>query len=386
MHILFYGNGGSGNHGCEAIVRGTVEWLGTREHTYLVHSACCREDAQYGLDRIAQIKPAESAKRRDGRFFRAYLKMKLRHDYTEMDGLSYLPQIQSSAPETEVALSVGGDNYCYGGTALYGYLNRAYHKAGVKTALWGCSIEPELVRQKELADDLRRYDLIVARESLTYEAVCKVNSNTVLAPDPAFFMQPQSGCGAQSRTGNCIGINLSPYILTCETNCGLAYQNYRELISYLLTRTDSESALIPHVGWERNDDRKVLRQLYESFGRHERLILVEDHPAPELKFLISQCRMFVGARTHATIAAYSSGVPTLAVGYSVKARGIARDLFGSEEHYVLPVQSLKRPEELTEAFCRLQDREAEIRARLQAVLPAYLASAEQAKCALEALR
>ena len=74
--------------------------------------------------------------------------MKLRHDYTEMDGLSYLPQIQSSAPETEVALSVGGDNYCYGGTALYGYLNRAYHKAGVKTALWGCSIEPELVRQR----------------------------------------------------------------------------------------------------------------------------------------------------------------------------------------------------------------------------------------------
>ena len=52
MHILFYGNGGSGNHGCEAIVRGTVEWLGTREHTYLVHSACCREDAQYGLSLI----------------------------------------------------------------------------------------------------------------------------------------------------------------------------------------------------------------------------------------------------------------------------------------------------------------------------------------------
>lgn len=101
MHILFYGNGGSGNHGCEAIVRGTVEWLGTREHTYLVHSACCREDAQYGLDRIAQIKPAESAKRRDGRFFRAYLKMKLRH--VTRNGWAELP-----AADSELRAGDGG--------------------------------------------------------------------------------------------------------------------------------------------------------------------------------------------------------------------------------------------------------------------------------------
>ncbi len=53
--------------------------------------------------------------------------------------------------------------------------------------------------------------------------------------------------------------------------------------------------------------------------------------AKELKGYISRCRAFVGARTHSTIAAYSTGVPTLAIGYSVKARGIAKDLFGTEE-------------------------------------------------------
>lgn len=57
--------------------------------------------------------------------------------------------------------------------------------------------------------------------------------------------------------------------------------------------------------------------------------------------------MFIGARTHATIAAYSSLVPTLVVGYSVKARGIARDLFGTEKNYVLPVQLLRKEEDLT---------------------------------------
>ena len=52
--------------------------------------------------------------------------------------------------------------------------------------------------------------------------------------------------------------------------------------------------------------------------------------------------MFIGARTHATIAAYSSCVPTLVVGYSIKARGIAKDLFGTDEGYVLPVQALAK--------------------------------------------
>ena len=62
-----------------------------------------------------------------------------------------------------------------------------------------------------------------------------------------------------------------------------------------------------------------------------RVVFFEDHNCMELKGIISKCRFFVGARTHSTIAAYSMGIPTLVVGYSVKARGIARDLLGGEE-------------------------------------------------------
>jgi colanic acid/amylovoran biosynthesis protein len=53
--------------------------------------------------------------------------------------------------------------------------------------------------------------------------------------------------------------------------------------------------------------------------------------ATQLKYIISQCRFFIGARTHATIAAMSTGVPCTSIAYSVKARGINRDLFGSED-------------------------------------------------------
>lgn len=81
--------------------------------------------------------------------------------------------------------------------------------------------------------------------------------------------------------------------------------------------------------------------------------------------------MFIGARTHATIAAYSSNVPTLAVGYSVKARGIARDLFGDYENYVIPVQQLQEKEDLIGAFEWLKDYEEEIRQDLRRVMPEY---------------
>ena len=63
--------------------------------------------------------------------------------------------------------------------------------------------------------------------------------------------------------------------------------------------------------------------------------------------------MFIGARTHSTIAAYSSGVPTLVVGYSVKAKGIAKDLFGTEENYVLPVQALKEENNLKDVDVKI---------------------------------
>lgn len=107
-------------------------------------------------------------------------------------------------------------------------------------------------------------------------------------------------------------------------------------------------------------------------------MIFPDMSCRKLKYIISQCRAFIGARTHATIAAYSSRVPTLVVGYSVKARGIARDLFGTEENYVLPVQALESPDELIGAYDWMMEREGEIRERLKSMMPEYCARAGEA--------
>lgn len=386
LKILLYGNGGSGNHGCEAIVRGTIRLLGTDANTYRIQSENPGEDREYGLEELVQISPAKSEHKKDFRFAVAYAKLKLTKDYVDMDGLSYLYGGQQSGSWADIALSVGGDNYCYGNTGIYAYLNRVYKKQGAKTVLWGCSIEPDVVAQKDVTKDLNRYDLIVARESITYEAVKRVQKNTILAPDPAFFMESVE-CSLDDRLkmGTVIGINISPMIISNEKRTGMAYENYKNLIQYLLSETDAVIALIPHVVWSSNDDRKVLRQLYDDFHQDPRLVLVEDHSAPELKYIISQCHFFVGARTHATIAAYSSEVPTLVVGYSVKARGIARDLFGTENGYVLPVQKLSDPQQLTAAFHQLYEKKTKIHEHLHMFLPEYLASAETACTMLKGL-
>ena len=52
MKILLYGNGSSGNHGCEAIVRGTVKTLNDINNTFIVASENKKDDEKYGLESV----------------------------------------------------------------------------------------------------------------------------------------------------------------------------------------------------------------------------------------------------------------------------------------------------------------------------------------------
>ena len=291
-----------------------------------------------------------------------------------------------------LAISIGGDNYCYDSMLSDLRLtNAAFGRRGAKTVLLGCSIEPELLGRPEIVEDLSRYHTIIAREPITYEALQETfdrkeqegagkpgvpgqqkNPQIYCYPDPAFTLRAKKLPLPEGfQEGNTVGINISPMIQEKETRSGITLENYETLLQYIIQNTDMQIALIPHVVWNQNDDRKPIHMLYERFQETGRVIEIEDASCEVLKGYIGRCRMFVGARTHATIAAYSSLVPTLVVGYSVKARGIARDLFGTEENYVVPVQSLQDKEDLVNSFRWLQSREREIRNHLEAVMPSY---------------
>ena len=170
---------------------------------------------------------------------------------------------------------------------------------------------------------------------------------------------------------NTVGINLSPLVIKKENSDGITLKNYENLIEHIIENTDMNIALIPHVVWEHNDDREPLRYLYDKFKNTNRVVMIEDANCVELKGYISKCRFFIGARTHATIAAYSTCVPTLVVGYSVKARGIAKDLFGTYENYVLPVQELKKENDLLDSFKWIYSNESNIKERLDKFIHSY---------------
>ena len=386
-NIWMYAHGGSGNHGCEAIVRSTYDILKdlSWDKMFLISSKP-EEDEEYGLREVCEIeKDMLPYPKISLPFICAYIALKLKNDYIPLDKLNYKKTIDL-LKENDIALSIGGDNYCYADVNKYIMQHEMMIYRGAKTVLWGCSVEPDVLNYTQIVEDLKRYQLITARETITYNALKKVNLNTVLVADPAFVLRPTYvKLSSKFQTKNMVGINISPMIQKKEKVPDITIHNYELLIETILKRTDMGVALIPHVIWDDSDDRIPLVQLYERYKESGRILLIENQGCSSLKYVISQCGFFVGARTHATIAAYSSCVPTLVVGYSVKARGIARDLFGDEENYVLPVQTMKEPDELTNHFKWIMEHENEIRNHLEEIMPEYISKAYRGKEALEKL-
>lgn len=389
--LIVYMHAGSGNHGCEAIVNSLCHMI--KEKVKLV-SYFGEEDERYSLKELCEIRGERRFENHKAAHVLYYGYRKLTGDKESFIRYRYGDIFKKEA--APLAISIGGDNYCY--ENMLGDLrlaNSAFNRRGTRTVLLGCSIEPELLKRKEIAEDLRRYHTIIARESITYEALKEAFGKTskeisektdkgmaeavsggcpevLCFPDPAFtLMAKELPLPEGFALGNTVGINVSPMIQDNEKKSGVTMENYKELISFIIQNTDMQIALIPHVVWERNDDRGPLHELYRAFADTGRVVEIGDGGCEELKGFIGRCRFFVGARTHATIAAYSMGVPTLVAGYSVKARGIARDLFGTDENYVLPVQSLEKKDDLTKGFRWLLSHEKEVREKIGEVMPGY---------------
>lgn len=380
MKKILFMHSGSGNHGCEALVRTTARLLGGPEDAIL-WSGHKAEDIRYGSARsVEKIVEDQEIKRFSVAYFEAQLR---RRGLRQQNAIKkvFLKHLFRNA----TAVSIGGDNYCYPWSAEEACaLDREIRKTCAHTVLWGCSVDSDALTD-EIREDLAAFDLITARESITYDLLKRINPNTVQVADPAFLLESEEAMLPEGfQKGNTLGINVSPLVLQYGDH-SMILRNYEMLLETVLRCTDLHICLIPHVVWQGNDDREILNWLYKTFQKTGRVSMAQDQNCCQLKYIISQCRFFVGARTHATIAAYSSCVPTLVTGYSVKARGIARDIFGTEDKYVLSVQSIEKETELTDAFMWLMEREKTIRSILETKMPEYKQKAQIGVKAFEAM-
>ncbi|CEG13885.1 putative Polysaccharide pyruvyl transferase [groundwater metagenome] len=199
---------------------------------------------------------------------------------------------------------------------------------------------------------LNKSILIMAREKETvkYLEIIGINKKKIfLVPDMAFVMEPcslehtnkilkEEGIKKNQRI---IGISLR-YIIKDGNLDKITYEKYvinmRKLIEYLTNCLDATVLLIPHSGiYTFNKiNRDVLKKIKNKdkvYSTNKREYAVE-----ELKGMIGECDLFIGAYMHANIGALSMCVPTIGLSYSYKFQGIFEML--GQEKYVINLKNL----------------------------------------------
>lgn len=165
--------------------------------------------------------------------------------------------------------------------------------------------------------------------------------------------------------------------------------NYRTVIEMflrkLLKETDARVVLIPHVldmPGHFESDLAACLEVAETIGTpfRDRVAIAPCIPDPtQVKWLISRMDWFCGTRMHATIAALSTHVPTAAVSYSDKTRGVF-ETCGQQDRVADP-RVLATEEVLAVLEGAFAHRE-EVRKSLAQHLPAVLSQAERQNSAL----
>ena len=190
----------------------------------------------------------------------------------------------------------------------------------------------------------RQAEAVFARDPLSMAAVTALapTANAIEVVDTAFalpFTPAPRGTTGKIR----VGLNVSGLLFnggyTGKNEFGIEV-DYAALTHALLkaftARDDVQVELIPHVyakALPMDDDGAVADRLAAEYPG---VVRVTDFAGPsEAKSHISGLDFLVGARMHATIAAYSSGVPVVPVSYSRKFEG----LFGGLDYpWLVPVR------------------------------------------------
>lgn len=372
MKYFLFNHVGSLNHGCEAIVRGTVNIISNADSNaeFVLSSFAPETDSG-----ILEVEKRSFVTRPLTAFEKLVSAFNVKIMNSEEYALKKMySEMKAQAQDCDICISIGGDTYCYGDNHGIQVFTRELKKSGKKVVLWGASIGEEDLDDNKLLS-LEDFDAIFTRESLTYELLKNknVNKKIFLNPDPAFCMERDDVNLIEGFSKeNTLGLNVSPLVEGYNPEITKITVDF---IKYIIENTVLKILLIPHVVEDGNNDYEYMMNFYEKFRETGRIdILPSNLNAKQYKGYIANTRFFIGARTHATIAAYSSGVPTAVLGYSVKSRGLAKDLFG-EERFVLNSRKLTEAQPLIDTFNSLVENEAEIKETLMKKIPLYLRNA-----------
>lgn len=360
-----------GNRGCEGIAKGTAILLQEKKENLIGLCSDINCDKFLGIGNYVTLKRFP----RNSLLYRIYRKIifLITKDLEIRKTITYKHDYQrflKSMSHSDIMLSTGGDMMCYQNNQTI-YTVNYVKKRGVKSILWGCSIgENNLTPAKMEA--LKNFNMIYARETLTKEMLNRHGFNNVLVfPDPAFVLKPEvcalPECFSSSEV---IGLNISNFVIgSFELDTSFA-KEIIELVEYILSETQFRVLLIPHVMWKDQDDRIVSKKLKDYFAS-DRIVILDSEKLNycQIRYIISKCNIFLGARTHAVISAYSTCVPTIALGYSVKSKGIAKDV-GMPKWSVVDSKNINKGS-LLDAFLRMEKEKQQIKDTISLNMDSY---------------
>nr|WP_320119049.1 polysaccharide pyruvyl transferase family protein [uncultured Marinifilum sp.] len=210
-----------------------------------------------------------------------------------------------------------------------------FNKIGVKQFLLPQTIGPFLdvkVKRKAIKA-MKSMEYILARDYQSYDyATNNIPEKTVVESiDVAFYMPFIKTKYSEELIH--VGLNVSGLLwmggYTQDNQFNLSV-NYQELvyktIEYFLSQEKVRLHIVPHVVGNESytdSDCYICDELHEKFPD---TILAPKFSTPiEAKSYISGLDFFTGARMHACIAAFSSGVPVFPMAYSRKFNGLFED-------------------------------------------------------------
>lgn len=158
-------------------------------------------------------------------------------------------------------------------------------------------------------------------------------ARVTMTTDPAFLLKP-SGPEILTR----YGLEPKTYA-TCVTSRGIAgfkgisnddhVSAWINAINALLEKV-GKVVLVPHVQTAHSPSENDLFLAQEIAAKMEdpRVVVMDDtsHSSQDFKAVLGGAVFNVAERTHGAIGGMSMGVPTLSIGYSIKAEGILRQL------------------------------------------------------------
>jgi polysaccharide pyruvyl transferase WcaK-like protein len=231
---------------------------------------------------------------------------------------------------------------------------------------------------------MERARAVFARDPLSHAAALELapGATAHLATDVAFALPytPRTR-GPATRVGlNVSGLlHAGGYTGANEFGLKLDYRTFTDrLIEAFQAMPDVSVVLVPHVqtpGMPNDDD---LTASAAVAGRFPGVAVAPRFSGPsDAKSFISGLDFLVGARMHATIAAFSSGVPVVPVSYSRKFEG----LYGGIGYdHVLPAKSMETEAAIAfvlDRFARrdvLRDTLAASKPVVENLLSAYVAA------------